>query len=558
MHVMSFVFFPDQADHYLRIQDAFSISGYENVLAVAGTGSGKTVIGTKAIQDNTGVSLATAHKSELIENLSETLAKRGILHCVICDAKTEASIRRNNIKETGRDWLTAPIRARTIVTSIQIIRSRKTNPIFRKLMRNVTFVLIDEAHHATLKNSYGLLLDKTVLPRLERILGLTGSPRRTDGLGLGRHHDGIFDILVKGASQRELMSIRRISRWEVHCVHGVVEAALADARIPKNSRGDNLKKQAETLSGTKIIGDIVQTYQSVGKGHPGAIFLPSIELSKKTADNFNAFGIPAIHLDGGTDKNIRNRALRDLVSGTIRIICNVGLFDEGVNIPTLKYVGLAFQTTSLIKWLQIWGRVLRAGVPGILADHCGNWAVHGRPDEDHMWNLDRSVRKQDKGDVIALRSCENAYCTGGGKFERHLSACPYCGWEVPENPPLPRPTPKQVEGDLTKLTPEMLDELNVDYQYLQKPEEEIREEYMRKTCDNVKITAYNVARFRKNRNASAELADLIQAWRGVNGLTDVEAHKWFWINMGVTVPEALGRKTTEIREIIEKFNAVSK
>src|SRR5690348_3342585 len=70
---------PFQAELERRIYEAWN-AGAVNVMPVAATGSGKTVLLSKVLYDEPGASIAIAHRQELVSQISVALARNGVRH----------------------------------------------------------------------------------------------------------------------------------------------------------------------------------------------------------------------------------------------------------------------------------------------------------------------------------------------------------------------------------------------------------------------------------------------------------------------------------------------
>ena len=91
----------------------------------------------------------------------------------------------------------------------------------------------------------------------------------------------------------------------------------------------------------------------------GLGFCVSVEHARFMADFFNEHGIPSICLVGATPDEERHDAKRKLVSGEIRFIFVVDIYNEGVDIPEVNTVLFLRPTESLTVFLQQLGRGLR-------------------------------------------------------------------------------------------------------------------------------------------------------------------------------------------------------
>ena len=85
-------------------------------------------------------------------------------------------------------------------------------------------------------------------------------------------------------------------------------------------------------------------------------FCVSIKHAEFMAEEFNNAGIPSVALTGNSDKELRNDISNKLISGEIKIIFTVDLFNEGVDIPQINTVLFLRPTESLTVFLQQLGR----------------------------------------------------------------------------------------------------------------------------------------------------------------------------------------------------------
>lgn len=286
-------------------------------------------------------------------------------------------------------------------------------------------------------------------------LGVTATPCRADGQGLGRHADGVFDDMVCGPDMRWLIENGFLSDYEVAC-------PLSDMKVSDEYTSANgdwsvqyLKKAAKE---SKIVGDVVENYIKHALGRKAICFATDVETASDIASKFNAFGIRAAALSAKTPDNVREKYLDEFDAGILTVLVNVDLFDEGFDSGDCEVCIMARPTTSLGKYRQMVGRVLRPwpGKVALIIDHVSNVIRHGLPDKYIRWTLDRRDKRAksvpDPEDV-PLTTCTNVMCVK--PYPRFMIACPYCGTMKP----LPEPRLRSidsVDGDLVLLDRDML------------------------------------------------------------------------------------------------------
>ena len=92
-----------QTDLIADVRDAWG-QGALNVMAVLPTGGGKTVCFGTILREHNGASCAIAHRSELVGQMSTTLAKLQVRHRIIAPVGTIRDIVTRHMHETGRSW----------------------------------------------------------------------------------------------------------------------------------------------------------------------------------------------------------------------------------------------------------------------------------------------------------------------------------------------------------------------------------------------------------------------------------------------------------------------
>ncbi len=166
---------PYQNDAVARVRDAYRV-GRRRVPLVSPTGSGKTVtfahILAGAARRGKRV-LILAHRAEIIEQIEAALKLAGVAYGVIA---------------AGHPEIDSPVQIASVAT------------VARRLDRwrdRFDFVVVDECHRSVAGSWAAVLASQ---PRAH-VLGVTATPERLDGRGLGE----LFDELVVGPSTAELI-----------------------------------------------------------------------------------------------------------------------------------------------------------------------------------------------------------------------------------------------------------------------------------------------------------------------------------------------------------------
>lgn len=315
--------------------------GYRRTAAVMATGGGKTPTGMSVCNLCFEAGLPVlwlAHRTELIDQ-------------AIDKARQVAHGRRIG-RLQGRN---KQYRAELVVGSIQTASTDTTLALLKS--RQWGLIVIDETHHATAATYVKVLTElRAFEPDGPRVLGLTATFDRSDGQALGqifesvvdpqiglidliRHPEGPFLVPPRGVRVKIAgLDLGRVKRVAGDFNSGALGAAMSAAMAPQK---------------------IVEAWQEHAKDVPTVAFLPTVAISIEQAQAFNDAGYRAVHLDGTTPATERAAALEAFRRGEITVLCNVGLFTEGTDLPSIGCVILGRPTSSTSLYQQMVGRGLR-------------------------------------------------------------------------------------------------------------------------------------------------------------------------------------------------------
>lgn len=365
-------------------------AGHRRTVLVAPTGSGKTVLAGSIIQSVTGRGgrvLFLAHRQELIEQPSKMLDYMGIDHGVI---------------KSGH-WRVRP-RLSVQVASVQTLVNRLDRA------PSADLIIVDETHRI-MATTYTRILDRY---QGALTVGLTATPWRLDGRGLG----DVFSDMIVVATVRELVD-------DGHLISPRTFAPSApDLSGVRKSRGDyNGRQLAEACDRTGLIGDIVSHWQRLASGRKTVCFATSVEHSKHIVNSFCNAGVRAEHLDGGMPDGERKRILRSLSDGDTMVLSNVDVVTEGYDLPALSCAILARPTTSITKYLQMVGRIMRPSPDkdgAVVLDHANCTGYHGLVTDDREMSLERSRPVESK----TTKKCPRCF----QMVARFDQECSFCGY----------------------------------------------------------------------------------------------------------------------------------
>lgn len=233
------------------------------------------------------------------------------------------------------------------------IQSFNTLKLTEKTTRDFyDYIIVDEFHHAAAPSYQRLLA--YYQPQI--LLGLTATPERMDGKDILHHFNDTIaaEIRLTDAIDRKLLC-------PIH-YFGVTDSVDL-SQVKWSRRGYDLNELENLYSHNKIrasqVINSLKKYVTDLDEVKGLGFCVSVAHAHYMAKVFNESGIAAIALHGKSSNDERSYAKRRLVSGEIKVIFVVDLYNEGVDIPEINTVLFLRPTESLTIFLQQLGRGLR-------------------------------------------------------------------------------------------------------------------------------------------------------------------------------------------------------
>jgi DNA repair protein RadD len=353
---------PYQADCVAALRNSYA-SGHRAPLLALPTGAGKTII-FSAITAGAAAKgrrvLVVAHRRELIRQASAKLTAASVHHGIICadfEPDPEASVQ---------------------VASLQTIGQRPD-----ALLVPPDLIVLDEAHHVRAGLWRALL---SAQPE-SKLLGVSATPARLDGKGLGIAAGGCFDDLIIGPSIAQLVAQGYLAPTRIFAPPERLD--LSDVRV---RGGDYDIADLERAVGSgRIVGDCIEQYRQHADHQPAIAFCVSVQHASTVAERFRGAGYRALCVHGGTPTAVRDAAIAGLADGSVEVLASCDLISEGLDVPVVGAVILLRPTKSLVLYMQQVGRGMRPA-PGknalIVLDHVNNTLVHGLPDLDRHWTLE--------------------------------------------------------------------------------------------------------------------------------------------------------------------------
>lgn len=362
-----------QIDDIARIRAAFV--QHRRVLFVLPTGGGKTVvfsfITTHAAAKGNHV-VILAHRQEIADQISLALTAMDVPHGRIQPGydRTSDLVQVGMVQTVARrlDTLTEP-----------------------------TLLVIDEAHHAVA----GTWSRIAAAWHSAKVLGVTATPERLDGVGLR----DAFDVMVVGPDVRDLIDAGYLASFRY------LAPNTPDLSGVRTTAGDyNASDLADVLDRDTVTGDVVAHYLKHLAPRTAIAFCVTVAHAEHVALQFRDAGIPAASIDGSMSSDERRNMVERLRAGDIRVLASCEIISEGFDAPAVGGCILLRPTQSFALYRQQVGRCLRPKADGsaaIIVDHVGSVFRHALPDAPHAWSLDSQRRPpaERQKPALGVRKC---------------------------------------------------------------------------------------------------------------------------------------------------------
>jgi superfamily II DNA or RNA helicase len=319
---------PYQEDARQAIHHEWS-SGNRRTLLVLPTGTGKTIVFAKVIEDEVtrgGRALVLAHRGELLDQAADKLAKTTGLGCAV--EKAEESCKGSFFA--------------VVVGSVQTLMRDRRLAAFPK--DYFSTIIVDEAHHV-LADSY-----QRVLGHFggARVLGVTATPDRGDMRNLGAYFDSLaYEYTLPRAIKDGYLC--RIEAQTIPLKLDLSAVSLAQGDFKASDLGSALEPYLEKIADEMVAAGCMN--------RKTVVFLPLISTAQKFSEILRRRRFACAEING-TSKD-RAEILRRFASGDLNVLCNAMLLTEGWDQPDVDCIIVLRPTKIRSLYAQMCGRGTR-------------------------------------------------------------------------------------------------------------------------------------------------------------------------------------------------------
>lgn len=310
--------------------------GIKRQLLVAVMGLGKTLTTTHIIDQKTNggeKALILVDQKDLIDQWKKALHQT--------NPKLRVGVEQANNKAKLTDDV--------IIATVQTLGREGKKRIKKFPQDHFRYAFVDEADRSIAETWFRTLeyfnFGKDSFDQDNLLLGMTGTPYRSDGQSLGI----LYDDIVANYDLRFAISKGWLTDFKLYEVSTNTDLSKYSTQEELDQAVDNDERNAEAL----------KAYRQFSDGEKALLYTASVEHAYRLCELFNEHDIPSAVIEANTPDDEREQILQDYRDGKIKCIHNFNTMSRGIDVPETTTLILLRKIQSKSLVFQIVGRVLR-------------------------------------------------------------------------------------------------------------------------------------------------------------------------------------------------------
>ena len=251
------------------------------------------------------------------------------------------------------------------------------------VMGRVDLILADECHGIATSDTgmwRKLISDLRLYGSPARVVGLTGTPFRGNGVWLTHGDDPLFTHICSRVTIKELLDLGFLSPLttlptETHIDTSAVRTVAGDY---------NLQDLARVSDKDEVVQAACDEIVAMGAPRKKwLVFAVNVSHAEHVCAALLERGVPTAVVTGDTPSAQRDAAIAAYRRGDLRCLVNVSVLTTGFNVRDIDFLVLLRATKSPVLYVQILGRALRTAdgkVDALIADFTDTIATLGPVD----------------------------------------------------------------------------------------------------------------------------------------------------------------------------------